>query len=581
MNNGSVICPPSRAPWLNGPVADSFNPYRDWLGLANGQRPATYYGLFGLKPLENDAAKIRKAIVRLVTRLRGIQPGDRTREWQKIIKELSLAKACLTDPAAKAAYDARLRAGRGATGKASREVSVAEPPASPQAEGGTSPAAEGKPQAPAKAQQTTKGSKAPAFSKDAPPAAFPPAAGSDASVPALPTSGAAGQTPGFHGYQLPPIPSGPPGDVGPPLTAAAQAGNAPAQGNQGYQLPPIPSGPPGNVGPPLAAAAQADNAPAPEYQGYVPPIPDIPLDDFHFPSGDAVPAGDVEPDAAANSADDMPFDFDPQADQYAIPADVFWDPNAEEAPQRTWTLAGVTIACLLLLVVVLGGLTGFVLYQRYNANLSLARARQPKPVKVAKPVPGVPRPAAPDPGQVAAELAQKKASLQKNLTELVAALAKRDLAAAQALVAQARANALSPDDQKTVAKYEKLSDDVREFWRILGARVRKFQPSEEVSLGKTRIVVVEAQEGRFSFRYGSKILSYTLETLPTWLVTALADANLADDGPSKELYGAFLALDPEGDRARAQALWAEAAQRGIPVDQLLPPLDTLPLPPGS
>lgn len=566
MNNGFCRLPPSRASLLNGPVADSFNPYRDWLGLANEQRPATHYGLFGLKPLESDAAKIRKAMAQLAAKLRGIHPGDHTREWQKIIKELSLAKACLTDPAAKAAYDAQLRASGEASEAVSRDVPMTEPPASPQTKKEATPATKGKPRTPAKPQRTIKDPQAPSSAKASPPAATPP-------------GGAAGKTSAFQGV-LPPIPTAPPTGFNLPPIPGAPTGHAPPQEYPGY-LPPIPGVPPVGTGLPPADTAQDDYGEPEESEDYPPPVPSVSPDYTAFPPGDDEPIDYPDPEIAAyRPAANVPSASDHDTNQFVIPADVFWDPNVEETPERTWTLAGVMIACLIFLVVVLGSLTGFVLYQRHTANLALARARQAKPVEVAKPAPEAPRPTAPDPAKLAEELARKKASLQKNLTELVAALAKRDLAAAQGLVAQARANAQSPDEQAIVAKYAKLGDDVREFWQIIGGRVSKFQPSEEVALGKTRIIVVGVRDGRFSFRYGSKIFSYTLESLPTWLVVALADGNLPDDGPSKELYGAFLAVDPEGDRPRAQTLWAEAAKLGLKVDQLLPALDTLPTPPG-
>ena len=531
-------------------MADSFNPYRDWLGLANGQRPATHYGLFGLRPLESDADVIRKAISRLVAKVRGIHPGNRTREWQEIIKEILVARACLTDPAAKAAYDAQLRASGGATGAAFREAPMARPPASPQAKGVAPSAAKGKPGTPTKQKRTIKGSKAPSPIKDAPPLATPPAASSGASAPlpiweCPPDDGS--QTPEYghpEGYQAdpPPIWEWSP-DAGSPPSAYGYP--------QGYQGDP----------PPVLGPAQG-------YPGFAP--------------ADPAQAGHAPPGAAGYPPDEMSFAPDPEANQIAVPVEVFWDPMSEEMPEQSFTIVGLAITFLFSVVVVLATLIGFLMYQRYTMNVSTARARQPNRVEVAKPQGELPRPTVSDPGRSASEeLARKKAGLQKNLTELVAALARRDIPAAQAIVAQARANAQSPDDQKTVDKYEKLSEDVREFLRIIGGRVSKFQPSEEVTLGKTRIIVVEARGGRFSFRYGSKILNYTVETLPTWLVTALADGNLADAGPSKELYGAFLAVDPEGDRSRARSLWSEAAKMGIKIDQLLPSLDSLPTAQGQ
>jgi hypothetical protein len=276
----------------------------------------------------------------------------------------------------------------------------------------------------------------------------------------------------------------------------------------------------------------------------------------------------------------MSFAPDPYAGQIAVPFEVFAEPTPVQVPRQTSTMAGLAIKLLLsllLVVVVLAALIGFVMYQRYTKNRSIARVQQPEPAKAAEPPDELSRLTIGDTGKpTTEELRQKTANLQTSLAYLVAAMAKRDIPGAEFLVAQARANAHSPNDQKTVDKYEKLSQDVREFWRIIKDRVSKFKPSEEVTLGKTRVIVVEAQDGRFSIKYGSKIFNYTVETMPTWLVTAMADSSLTRDSASKEFYGAFLAVDPEGDRSRARALWSEAANTGVKIDQLLPSLDSLP-----
>lgn len=498
----AVLCP--RASWLEGVVAESFNPYRDWLGFASGQRPATHYDWFGLNPLESDAEKIHRAIAQLLAKVRGIRPGNRTPAWREIIEEISIAKACLTDPAAKAAYDAQLH---GAAGAASRDAAVAPRPASPQAKGAAPRAATGKTGAPVtQAAQT-----------------------------------------GSSPHPPPPV----------PLERPAAPANQPTATFPPAAIPVPLSVPPSS---PQPSAGQPPPAPIP-LQGRTAPLPVDPSQ-----VGQARPA---QPGVAV-----YPPEYAPAPDAYPAPATVplvrVTKPNARLRRRKT-SLARRTIQWLLSLLVLLAIVIGFFQYQRHLNDRSLARVRPPEPKAVTKRLP------APDPAVTAAEeLRRKKAGMQQNLTDLVAALAARDLPAAEALVAQARANASSPDDQKTVDKYEKLSKNVGEFWRIIADRVSKFRPQEEVALGKTRIFVVEVQDGRFSFKYGRKIFNSTIETMPSWLVIALADSDLTSDGPSKELYGAFLAVDPEGDRARARALWSEAASAGITIDESLPSLDSLP-----
>ncbi|NLY02626.1 MAG: hypothetical protein GXY83_41635 [Rhodopirellula sp.] len=410
-------------------MAESFDPYRDWLNFASGQRPVTHYALFGLEPLESDADEIRRAIAQLMAKVRGIRPGNRMRVWQEMIDEISTAKACLTDPAAKAAYDAQLSGSLGMARAASHHPGCPRP------------------------------------------------------IP----------------IALQSCPTPQPAD-------SSQAPQAwPGQ-------PDVAARPPEYVPP----ASDSDTAPSPVPSGIV-----------------------VRPDARLR--------------------------------RRNTSIAYRTFKGLLSLLVLLAIGVGFVKYRRYLNDRPLARVRQPDPTAVDTSTGRLP-------GHDSADTAAEeflKVSMQKNLTELVAALAARDISVAEGFMDQARANASSPDDQKTVDKYERLFEDVREFWRIIGDRVSKFRPQEEVALGKTRIIVVEARGGRFSFRYGRKIFEGPIETMPTWLVVVLADGNLDSDGRSKELYGAFLAVDPEGDRSRARALWSEAASAGVKIEESLPSLDSL------
>jgi len=90
-------------------VEEAFNPYSEWLGIQGGRRPANHYELLGIKPYETDAAVIAQAADKLTARIRGIRPGPRVAEWQRLLDTVTGAKRCLLDPTAKAAYDAALR----------------------------------------------------------------------------------------------------------------------------------------------------------------------------------------------------------------------------------------------------------------------------------------------------------------------------------------------------------------------------------------------------------------------------------------------------------------------------------------
>jgi hypothetical protein len=90
-------------------VPDTFNPYFEWLGIKPGDSPPDHYTLLAIKRFEGDRQIVTSAAGAQLAKVRGIRPGSRLAEWQRVIDELTAAKNCLCDPAAKAAYDKALR----------------------------------------------------------------------------------------------------------------------------------------------------------------------------------------------------------------------------------------------------------------------------------------------------------------------------------------------------------------------------------------------------------------------------------------------------------------------------------------
>lgn len=468
-------------------MADAFNPYRDWLGLANGQRPTTYYGLFGLKPLESDPDRIRNAIVRTVAKIRAVHPGDYMREWQQVMNEISAGKTCLTDPAAKAAYDAQLR----------EAVSKQQPPRSTAA--ASTPEVANPPP-----PRSTVGTHLPA----------PGAAPGNVPTPAPPPIARPPSPPAFG-----PVTGSVPNPASPPIVEPP-----PAPGDGGYGYPAFPQAAPTVPANPWGQAGAVPDHPA--SQGYAPSY------------------------AAAGGR----------------PVRIAKSSAARRGRQKSTSMVGPVIAVL---IVVVAGLVGVIAYQEYEKSLASARAQ--KAPKVAE---KRPQPKAEDTSlKLTANQPppQDPAVMQRSLADAIAALGKRDVSGARSAVSHAAANASSPEDQKTIQKYERLCEAVGKFWGIIWERVNKFKPSQPVTLGKTRILVIEAGGGRFSYKVGNKIHVCSAETVPSWLAIALAEASRGEDPSFKEIYAAFLAVDPDGDRSRARALWSEAK-----LEESLPAIDSLP-----
>lgn len=106
-------------------MSGEFDPYHRWLGIPPKDQPANYYRLLGLEPFEADPEVIRDAAGRQMGFVRTFQLGQYLEVSQRILNELAAAKACLLDPAKKAAYDASLPA------PAAPPIQVAAPPVPP------------------------------------------------------------------------------------------------------------------------------------------------------------------------------------------------------------------------------------------------------------------------------------------------------------------------------------------------------------------------------------------------------------------------------------------------------------------
>jgi hypothetical protein len=82
--------------------------YRDWLGIADTDRPLNYYQLLRLSKFEDDTEKIRANYRKLNAQVRKYAAGQYGQRSQELLNELARAMLCLTDATRKAEYDASL-----------------------------------------------------------------------------------------------------------------------------------------------------------------------------------------------------------------------------------------------------------------------------------------------------------------------------------------------------------------------------------------------------------------------------------------------------------------------------------------
>jgi hypothetical protein len=113
-------------------MAETFNPYVEWLGLPAHVAEPNHYQLLGLTEFETDDARIAIAADRAMSKVRSFRPGPNAKAWSKLLDELLLAKGRLLDPQRKSEYDADLREGGssgGSTGGVRETIAKQEEPA--------------------------------------------------------------------------------------------------------------------------------------------------------------------------------------------------------------------------------------------------------------------------------------------------------------------------------------------------------------------------------------------------------------------------------------------------------------------
>ena len=107
-------------------MAEQFDPYYQWLGIPQDERPINKYRLLALQLFESDEDVIANAADRQMAFIRTFQSGVHSAESQMLLNELSSARVTLLNKESKAEYDQQLRQTLGA-----RELRSTAPPVPP------------------------------------------------------------------------------------------------------------------------------------------------------------------------------------------------------------------------------------------------------------------------------------------------------------------------------------------------------------------------------------------------------------------------------------------------------------------
>ncbi|MCH8044302.1 MAG: hypothetical protein IID44_11350 [Planctomycetes bacterium] len=109
-------------------MAESFDPYRVWLGIPPQEQPPNYYRLLGVGLFESDPDVIASAADRQMAHVRTFQNGPRAKLSQEILNELSAANVCLQVAEKRGRYEKLLRSELDAKAKLPAQPPLAQPP---------------------------------------------------------------------------------------------------------------------------------------------------------------------------------------------------------------------------------------------------------------------------------------------------------------------------------------------------------------------------------------------------------------------------------------------------------------------
>jgi WD40 repeat protein len=85
-----------------------FDPYLEWLGIPSTERPPTLYQLLGVDPSITDLGEVKSLAIQRIAKVRHFQRGEHGDVCARLLEELSIAEATLTNLVRRAQYDAQL-----------------------------------------------------------------------------------------------------------------------------------------------------------------------------------------------------------------------------------------------------------------------------------------------------------------------------------------------------------------------------------------------------------------------------------------------------------------------------------------
>ena len=121
-----------------------------------------------------------------------------------------------------------------------------------------------------------------------------------------------------------------------------------------------------------------------------------------------------------------------------------------------------------------------------------------------------------------------------------------------------------------------MRDLVRSFWSAIRDELDRHK-NEPMSVsfngGAAQFMVVECDRNRVVIRKEGETVTYAVEEMPHNLVRLVARNLLKESPDTAAMTGAFVAMEPDGDREDARRLLEKAAGAREDLKRVLPELD--------
>jgi hypothetical protein len=187
-----------------------------------------------------------------------------------------------------------------------------------------------------------------------------------------------------------------------------------------------------------------------------------------------------------------------------------------------------------------------------------------------KPMPESPKAASDPPPPTPVDPVQA-AKLHRALAAARMKLGERNQEEAKKLIAAATQLAVTPEQHDEVDRFDALEKYVGEFWSAVRDSVKNLKATDEIDLGSTKVIVVEASADALTVHVGGGNRRYQVNQLPSGLAVGLALRWLDPKKPENKVFvGAFYLVDPKTGPEQAKQAWEEAAAAGVDVKNLLP-----------